>query len=168
MLLYKVVPPHFNWLWKCSYQPKHKVFFWLLLNDRLNTRNLLRTKTFPLQSYNCVTSSCQAEETLHHLFWDCPFAADCWDFICPTRTRDASILEAFDDIKLKLNVPFFMEIIILAAWGIWMSRNDKIFTNINPSMVHWKDYYFSELKLLRYRIKRKYAESFKEWLDIVT
>jgi hypothetical protein len=31
----------FQWLWKSRCQGKHKVFFWLLLNDRLNTRNLL-------------------------------------------------------------------------------------------------------------------------------
>jgi len=136
MLGYKGVPPHFNWVWNSSCQPKHKVFFWLLPNDRLNTRNLLRRKTFPLQTYNCATLGCQVEETLHHLFWSCPFAAQCWDFICPNRIRNSSILEAFDDIRLKLQVPFFMEIIITAAWAIWMVRNDKIFRNKNPSMLH--------------------------------
>jgi hypothetical protein len=37
----------FHWLWKCSAQKKHKVFFWLLLKDRLSTRNILRRKTEP-------------------------------------------------------------------------------------------------------------------------
>jgi hypothetical protein len=51
--------PHFSWVWSSSCQAKHKFFFWLLLLDRLNTRNLLGRKKFQLQSYNCVTLSCQ-------------------------------------------------------------------------------------------------------------
>jgi hypothetical protein len=44
----------FHWLWKCSAQKKHKVFFWLLLKDRLSTRNILRRKNKALHSYDCV------------------------------------------------------------------------------------------------------------------
>ena len=32
--------PLFNWLWSSSILGKHKFFFWLLLRDRLNTRNI--------------------------------------------------------------------------------------------------------------------------------
>jgi hypothetical protein len=49
---YKQTPPHFSWIWKSSCQPKHKVFFWMLLHDRVNTRNLLRRKNFELEAYN--------------------------------------------------------------------------------------------------------------------
>jgi hypothetical protein len=31
------VHPTFKWIWQSSYQQKHKVFFWLLLKNRLNT-----------------------------------------------------------------------------------------------------------------------------------
>jgi hypothetical protein len=48
-------PIFFTWLWKSSCQQKHKFFFWLLLHDRLNTRNLLRRKNCLLPSYNCAT-----------------------------------------------------------------------------------------------------------------
>jgi len=45
----------YTWLWDCFCQPKHKVFFfWLLLKDRLSTRNILRRKNMALESYNCV------------------------------------------------------------------------------------------------------------------
>jgi hypothetical protein len=36
-------------------------------------------------------------------------------------------------VKIKLNVPFSSEIIILAAWSIWMMRNNKIFNNQIPT-----------------------------------
>jgi len=38
------VHPVFRWIWKSSCQHKHKVFFWLLAQDRLSTRNILRRK----------------------------------------------------------------------------------------------------------------------------
>lgn len=38
------VHPAFKWLWNSYCQPKRKFFFWLLLNDRLSTRELLRRK----------------------------------------------------------------------------------------------------------------------------
>lgn len=45
--------PVFKWIWKNFCQPKHKVFTWLLLKDRLSTRNILRRKNMHLDSYNC-------------------------------------------------------------------------------------------------------------------
>lgn len=44
--------PVYKWLWSCSCQNKHKVFFWLLIKDRLSTRELLRRKNMALQDYN--------------------------------------------------------------------------------------------------------------------
>jgi hypothetical protein len=38
--------PHFSWVWSSSCQAKHKFFFWFLLLDRLNTRNMLCGKKF--------------------------------------------------------------------------------------------------------------------------
>ena len=38
----------FRWLWECLCQPKHKVFFWLLIQDRLSTRNILKRKNMHL------------------------------------------------------------------------------------------------------------------------
>jgi hypothetical protein len=47
------VHPVFRWLWKSKCQPKHKVFFWLFLMDRLNTRSMLRKRNIPMDSYTC-------------------------------------------------------------------------------------------------------------------
>jgi hypothetical protein len=71
-------PLPFQWIWKSRCQGKHKVFFLLLLNDQLNTQNLLRRKRFHLQSTTCVMCSRNVEETMHHLFFKCEFAQMCW------------------------------------------------------------------------------------------
>lgn len=117
----KTVPPQFQWIWKCSCQPKHKILFWMVLHDRVNTRNLLRRKTFYLESYNGALMRCQHEETLFRLFWEGPFVARCWDFVCPNRDTPTSIQGAIQDITNKLGVPFAMEIVILASWAFWIS-----------------------------------------------
>jgi hypothetical protein len=54
MMGHNEVINHFSWLWKSSCQPRHKFFFWLLLHDRLNTKNLLGRKNFHLQNYDYV------------------------------------------------------------------------------------------------------------------
>jgi hypothetical protein len=42
LLGFRFVHPCHSWLWKAAPQKKHKVFFWLLIKDRLCTRNILR------------------------------------------------------------------------------------------------------------------------------
>jgi hypothetical protein len=158
-------PKFFTWLWESSCQPKHKFFFWLLLHDRLNTRNLLKRKNCTLPSFNCATLQCNQEETLAHLFWSCPFAQQCWAVVCPqVISHQQSVLEAFYDIKDTLNLPFVLEIIMLAAWGIWIIRNMKIFEDQNPSISAWKIVFKQELHLLSYRMKKKCHAPFTAWL----
>ena len=118
-----------------------------------------------LQNYNCATIQCPEEETLYHLFWTCPFARQCWDYICPNREVNLTMHEAFQDLKFKLNVPFFMEIIILASWAIWISRNNVIFNNQRASFNGWKAIYFQELNLVKHRIRKKYDQKFHDWLQ---
>jgi len=61
--------PLFKWLWASSNLGNHKFFFWLLLRDRLNTRNLLRRKNMDLDDYSCVLCSLGCEETCFRLFF---------------------------------------------------------------------------------------------------
>ena len=157
--------PLFAYIWKSSCQAKHKIFFWLLLHDRLNTRDLLARKNFHLQSYDCATLQCRHVETTTHLFWTCPMARQCWDFVCPQRDTNLTLHEAFFDMKNKLHLPFFMDIIILASWSIWMIRNNNIFRDERPTVDRWKHIYLAELNWLKFRIKAKHASQFKEWLS---
>ena len=81
LIIHQNVHPVFKWLWKSKCQPKHKVFGWLLLKDRLSTRNLLRRRNMALDNHNCVLCQLNVEETTLHLFLDCTFAQECWHWI---------------------------------------------------------------------------------------
>src|SRR5438105_171899 len=118
-----LVHPIFRKLWKCSCQPRHKVFFWLLLKDRLNTRGLLRMKNMHLDSYACELCIWQEEETLEHLFLHCGFAKRCWELLGLIFPPDQVPLDVMQHFRAVLAVPFYLEIIILLCWTIWTERN---------------------------------------------
>lgn len=50
----------YKWIWKSWCQLKHKIFFWLLLKDRLNTRDILRRRNMHLVKIIPVLSVKQA------------------------------------------------------------------------------------------------------------
>lgn len=63
--------PAMSWVWKTCCRSKHKVFFWLLLNNRLNTRELLQRRNFHIEDYTCTICGVQTLETRDHLFFHC-------------------------------------------------------------------------------------------------
>jgi hypothetical protein len=101
---------------------KHKVFFWLLLQDRLSTRDILQRKDMHLESYTCDMCILQRLETNAHLFLRCNFARACWEAIDISVVTSRLVPHTINRISRHLRVPFFMEIIILMAWSIWKTR----------------------------------------------
>jgi hypothetical protein len=51
----------YSWIWKSCCQLKHKIFLWLLLKDRLSTRDLLRRRNMILDDYTCVVLSVEQD-----------------------------------------------------------------------------------------------------------
>lgn len=89
--LYKVLmqghPAHpiFRKIWNSTVILRYNIFGWLLLHHRLNTRDLSQRKSFHLPSYTCQLCNKQILATTLHLFWDCPFALQCWDMTIPNK-----------------------------------------------------------------------------------
>lgn len=161
---HQVLHPAYKWLWACCCQSKHRVFFWLLLKDRISTRELLRRKNMALQDYNCVLCNVVVEESLAHLFLECPFAIQCWGMINIQIDQQADPFQNLQNFKDQLRVPFFMEIIVLMAWTIWRSRNDLIFRQINPTLQVARQNFRAELQLLLLRAKQSYFPSIEQWI----
>ena len=58
---------------------RHKVFAWLMLLDRINTRDLLQRRHFNVgEDHNCPLCEHAILETNNHLLYECPFAIRCW------------------------------------------------------------------------------------------
>ena len=158
-------PPVFKWSWKSSCQHNHKVFFWLLLQDRLSTRNLLRRKGMFLPSYACVLCHELVEESVVHLFLECDFAKACWKRLGVVIDEVSSQNFIFEEIRQQLNVKFFMEIVIISCWSMWSIRNDLIFRQIPPSLFRCLSIFKDTFGLLLLRAKRRYFPQIELWLE---
>jgi len=142
-----------------------RFFFWLLLKDRLSTRDLLRRKGMLLQSHNCVLCNHHSDETLEHLFLLCPMAVQFWTSIGLLIPAFTNHNDVFISFKRQLNLPFFMEIIIRGCWSIWMVRNDFIFRNLRPSLQACHAIFKKEFVLALHRTKSTQIEAMKAWID---
>jgi hypothetical protein len=75
-------------------------------------------------------------ESRNYLFFECPFAQLCWQFICPSWTPPFWIVQLTPvqtfvaSLKQAIHQPFAMEIIILVCWTIWNNRNNFIFKGL--------------------------------------
>ena len=110
-------------------------FFWLLLKDRLSTRELLKRKNMAIPCVNCVLCNDSVEEDLVHLFLGHGFAKSMWNWLNLTYDERDGPLEIFETLRVQVHAPFFMEIIILLCWAIWQTRNDCIFKDLQPDLI---------------------------------
>lgn len=153
--------------WKSSCQHKHKVFFWLLVQDRLSTLNILKRKNQQIASFNCVLCSLNTEETVDHLFFECDLAKTCWGLIGLTVNSSPDPIQRFESFRLQINTSSFMEIIIIMCWSLWTVRNDVIFRGIPASSMRRFEIFKSIFGQLLWRAKRKYFPAIESWLEQV-
>lgn len=124
---------------------KLKVFAWLFLMDRLNSRGLMLRKHQHLEpGPNCVRCSEGIIETRNHIFFECSFVARCWNFAEVTWLPGLSLFHSFHATKASFQSSCFIEIITCVAWNIQKERNGLIFSK--------QDQYFLLGKLGSYLI----------------
>jgi hypothetical protein len=140
---------------------KQKVFYWLLLQNRLNIRAMLRRCHMVLESYSCELCLRQVEETNRHLFFRCSFAKKCWMQIGVVVPRWLRPERATRHLKRTLGVPFAMLIVMIMTWCIWKERNNWLFSNEDPSVEHCKLIFNKEFALVIHRVKESRANEMK-------
>jgi hypothetical protein len=149
------VHPVFKWLWSSKCQPKQKFFFWLLLQDRLNTRGMLRRRNMALDSYVCEKFSNERKPSII-----CFYIATLQEGAGPTP-RIACPQRAVNRIKKQLPHQWAMEAIIVMSWSIWKCHNGWIFENVPPIVLLCQQMFKKELHLVCHRLKPDLAERVK-------
>lgn len=157
--------PIFKWLWNSCVQGRHRFFFWLLVRDRLNTRNILRRKNMVLDDYNCVLCQLHIEEDVKHIFFDCPFSKECWALLGIFWDTSLDCLLMVIQARQAFGLRFFREVFILACWTIWEQRNGEIFENVQHSLDAWRVSFRRELSLAALRAKASTKEVILSWLS---
>jgi hypothetical protein len=95
---------------------------------------------FFMATYSCELCNGAHLELRNHLFFTCPFAICCWNYIYPAwqspvlNGNNAPILGFSDSIKRTISQPFSLKIIMLVCWAIWTTRNNFIFKDITLSI----------------------------------
>jgi hypothetical protein len=144
---------------------KHKVFAWLLLSDRLNTRDLLKRRHWKVtEDEHCVLCPGRIFEDRIHLFFECTFSSRIWNYLQIDWEGDDDMQVVLNKARRSFAQPFFMEVIILACWNIWLIRNGKIFSAEKSSFIKWKAKFIQDISLLQYRIKLKHKDRLLSWI----
>jgi hypothetical protein len=128
----------FRLVWKSKVTPRVKLFAWLILLDRLNTKNMLARRNFNVQSNSlCVLCDDGNEETMHHLFFECRFAKQCWDKLGVNWVIEDDLPKRIECSRQMAGLPFFMEIFLIATWELWKIRNRLVFDGIQATFSRW-------------------------------
>lgn len=157
--------PVFKLIWKSKSRLKHKIFFWLAVHERINTRALLQRKGMHLENPFCPNCNQNAEETVMHLLWGCNFAQDCWNSLLPGKRRGTSLYEELILASEQLPNKLSTEIIIVGCWNIWTQRNGKIFRGHPQTIQGWRFFFKQDLNLLHFKIKEKHIQHFRQWIS---
>jgi hypothetical protein len=155
----------YRWIWKSSCIMKHKFFAWLLISDRLNTRDILKRRHWKVtDDTHCELCFARAYEHRMHLFFECNFSQRIWTYLQIDWLQGQDIQTAATRARSDFGKPFFMEVVILACWNIWKQRNEKIFQYHRPSFQGWKKGFVHDISMLVHRIKRKHVDDLVAWI----
>ena len=115
------------------------MFGLILLVDRLNTRNMLRRRHYNVANnvYTCMLCQNPPEETVEHLFLACPFSQRCWAKVGMLWPAMGDRISLIHGGKESWHQPLFMDMFLMAAWSLWMERNNVYFRGIKHSFDSW-------------------------------
>jgi hypothetical protein len=94
-----------------------KIFAWLLVSDRLHTRDMLRLRNWNvITDFTCVLCPTHTTEDWIHLFFDCNISRRIWNYLQVEWTQEDTVEDMFISAIKSFSKPFFTEVIILACW----------------------------------------------------
>ncbi|KAJ4872358.1 Uncharacterized protein Rs2_45973 [Raphanus sativus] len=131
-----------TWSWqKCIWAPpllpKIKIFLWKCARNALPTRDNLQRRNITTNT-SCLR--CGESETLLHLLFHCPFAAEVWSLTPWSAPFDPQASVSFKEnlaaSSLRINLPpvgIVSNIFPWIVWCIWISRNQLFFEKKSSS-----------------------------------
>lgn len=132
--------------WKCPVPPTVKIFIYLVLNDKILTKNILNRRGMLVNLRCALCFSCQRETTLH-LFFCCPYAIAIWRKVSSIlQTKIMSIADSIQDwtrswatVKqgIGMKCKTWATSFVCTVWHIWKQRNMVLFeeNETNPNIV---------------------------------
>ena len=146
---------------------KMKVFGWLLFFYRLNTKDLLIRRHWrsPLDDNLCVICNVFVYEDRLHLFFNCNFSRRVWNYISIDWSRGSEIQQCIQHARSRFKHPFFFEVMLTAAWNIWILRNGRTFRGENATFAAWRCNFVHDLTLLAHRMRLDNRDKLYAWIN---
>jgi hypothetical protein len=160
-----IAPAPFMWIWDSACLPKHKFFFWLLIQDRLNTKELMKRKKFFVDNQRCILCDDNTEECMTHLFFECDFSRNFWWKIGIEWNTDLDIMEMHIDANDRISNIFFKETMMVGCWSIWNQRNKIIFENSQKDIELCYAFFKLSMTQERHKVKPGLKEGMQDWID---
>ena len=118
--------PLATFIWRDRAPPRVQFFSWLLVQERIQSREHLKRKHVVTDA---VCEVCNhAEETAAHIIFHCAFAASFWEAIhveLPTNMTPMKLPQ----LQPPAHIPgkHFDTFLLLCCWQLWKRRNNVIF-----------------------------------------
>jgi hypothetical protein len=118
-----------GWAWKAKIPLKIKIFLWYLKQGVVLTKDNLVKRQWKGCTNYCF---CAEQETIQHLFFDCPIARLTWGSVCLTFgvKKPEGVEHLFGPwFRSFSSKQRNLVLVGLAAicWALWISRNDLVF-----------------------------------------
>jgi len=156
------------WIWKSSCTMKIKVFAWMLIMDRLNTKDMVDRRHWHLEDgVNCVLCPLQTRETRDHLFFNCNFSVRVWNYLQIDWSSGDSMAHLVLNASRSFRKPFFTEVVFIACWNIWIIRNAKVFRHERARFNKWRSAFIHDISLMQYRVKAAYKDDLLRWISFL-
>ncbi|XP_073355123.1 uncharacterized protein [Aegilops tauschii subsp. strangulata] len=156
------------WIWKSSCTMKIKVFAWMLIMDRLNTKDMVERRHWHLEGgVSCVLCPLQTRETRDHLFFNCNFSVRVWNYLQIDWSSGDSMAHLVLNASRSFRKPFFTEVVFIACWNIWIIRNAKVFRHERAGFNKWRSAFIHDISLMQYRVKAAYKDDLLCWISFL-
>jgi hypothetical protein len=142
-------------LWSATGEGKHKLFLWLLVQDRILTADRLLLRHWPCDPV-CILCD-QADENATHLCLNCVYAREVWVLVSNWADMEIAIPNGVTSTESWWNMAVqgrtktqrrrIAAILMCTAWNVWKERNRRIFQNIFTTPVMVFSFIKEELQL---------------------
>ncbi|XP_073351675.1 uncharacterized protein [Aegilops tauschii subsp. strangulata] len=163
-----IANPILSWVWKSCCTMTIKMFAWLVIMDRVNTKDMIQRRHWRINDGpSCVLCPTGVTEDRNHLFFQCNFSMRIWNYLQVSWLDSNDMVQIAVHARKEFNKPFFSEVGFLAWWNIWKVRNDRAFRHVNPTFRQWRNGFIHDITLLSHRIKTRYKEALLKWIGFL-
>lgn len=168
MMIHSPITPNslLMWIWKSCCTLKIKVFAWMLIMDRLKTKDMLERRHWNItDEHNCILCPSHSREDRNHFFFQFNFSIRIWNYLQIYWHAGNDMTDIAVKARKDFAKPFFAKVVFTAWWNIWITRNGKVFRNERPTLGRWRAGFIHDISLLAHRIKARYKDKLLRWVS---